>query len=296
MPLEKIEILSVALLDEHRPTVDALKRLARSLGLEFGWHYLLDLTWILAHLEEVEGKRILDAGAGSGVMQWYLADQGAQVISVDRLSRADLPLRFRRRFRLRGLRPQDLGSSRQALLGNFARIKTLRGKAAFLVRDLVAWALSSPSPGQVVLYHEDLGQLPDLESNSIDVVVSVSALEHNPPDELQAVVEELMRLLKPGGLLLATLGAAKEKDWFHQPSQGWCYSEASLRRIFGLSSDVPSNYQHYDQLFESLCQCAELRDNLASFYFRSGDNGMPWGKWQPQYQPVGICKVKGTDL
>ena len=37
---------------------------------------------------------------------------------------------------------------------------------------------------------------------------------------------------------------------------------------------------------------AELRDNLASFYFRSGDNGMPWGKWDPQYQPVGVCKVK----
>ena len=31
---------------------------------------------------------------------------------------------------------------------------------------------------------------------------------------------------------------------------------------------------------------------LAAFYARSGDNGMPWGKWDPQYQPVGVCKVK----
>jgi hypothetical protein len=35
-----------------------------------------------------------------------------------------------------------------------------------------------------------------------------------------------------------------------------------------------------------------LRDNLASFYGRSGENGMPWGVWDPRYQPVGVCKVK----
>jgi len=41
-----------------------------------------------------------------------------------------------------------------------------------------------------------------------------------------------------------------------------------------------------------LVTCQELRDHLAEFYFLSGDNGMPWGKWDPQYQPVGVCKVK----
>lgn len=293
---EKIEILSTALLDEHRPTVNALKRLASSLSLEFGWHYLLDLTWIIAHLGVVEGKRILDAGAGSGVMQWYLADRGAQVISVDRLSRADLPLRFRRRFRLRGLRPQDLGSPRQALSSNLSRVVKLRKRVFSLPRLLIAGAFSRPSRGEVVLYNQDLRHMPDLETNSMDAVVAVSALEHNAPEDLEAVVAELMRVLKPGGTLLATLGAAKEQDWFHQPSRGWCYTEASLRRLFQLSPQAPSNYDRYDELFTALVNCAELRNNLASFYFRSGDNGMPWGKWAPQYQPVGICKIKDADL
>ena len=36
----------------------------------------------------------------------------------------------------------------------------------------------------------------------------------------------------------------------------------------------------------------QLHQRLAPVYFRSGDNGMPWGKWEPQYQPVGISKVK----
>ena len=85
---EKIEILPVTLLDQQRDTVTELKQLARSLRLDFGWHYLLDLTWIITQLGPVDGKRILDAGAGTGVLQWYLADHGAHVISVDRFSRA----------------------------------------------------------------------------------------------------------------------------------------------------------------------------------------------------------------
>jgi hypothetical protein len=60
---EKIELLSVTLLDEHRQQVNALKRLAQTINLEFGWHYLLDLTWILAQLGQVQGMKIMDAGA-----------------------------------------------------------------------------------------------------------------------------------------------------------------------------------------------------------------------------------------
>jgi ubiquinone/menaquinone biosynthesis C-methylase UbiE len=121
----------------------------------------------------------------------------------------------------------------------------------------------------------------------------VSSLEHNPPQNLPLVVAELMRVLKPGGALLATLGAGKDKDWFHQPSQGWCYTEATLRRLFNLPDNVPSNYAQYDLLMRDLTGCSELERGLASFYLKSGNNGMPWGKWDPQYQSVGVCKIKG---
>jgi hypothetical protein len=122
--------------------------------------------------------------------------------------------------------------------------------------------------------------------------VAVSALEHNPPESLPIVVAELMRVLKPGSKLLATLGASRDKDWLHVPSQGWCFTEASLRRLFDLSSDVSSNYDDYDVLLAALRDCVELRSGLASFYYHSGENGMPWGQWDPQYQAVGVCKVK----
>lgn len=290
----QIAILPVDLLDENRLTVEALRQLAYSLGLEFGWHYLLDLTWILSHLGQVKGKFIMDAGAGTGMMQWYLATQGAEVLSVDRGSRAMLPARFRSRFNVVGLRQEpepDLLPAQNFFTKNLENPKN----ALVQVRDLIAgsrWSGVRRTSGRVILYNQDLKALVDVLDDSLDAIVAVSALEHNEPEDLQDVVKELMRVLKPGGYLLATLGAAKDEDWYHLPSAGWCYTEATLRQIFSLPEDTPSNYIDYDVLFEKLNNCAELRDNLASFYSRSGNNGMPWGLWNPQYQPVGICKVK----
>lgn len=298
---ENTEILSVELLDQHRSLVEALKRLASSLGLEFGWHYLLDLTWIISQLGEIKGKHILDAGAGTGLLQWYLALNGAEVISVDRMSRADLPLRFRSRFQVQGLRSEDLLPASQVIGQNIAIHATGKRAISPLKRILlrlrdVYYLVKRPSaPGRVVIYNQDLADLQLIADNSLEAVVAVSALEHNTPEGLQAVVKEIMRVLKPGGVLLATLCAGKDQDWWHAPSSGWCYTDASLRRLFDLPADTPSNYACHDELLAALRDCAELRDNLASFYKQSDQNGMPWGVWNPQYQPVGVCKIKAIN-
>jgi SAM-dependent methyltransferase len=291
-PEDRIEILPVSLLDQNRVCVNALKRLARSLGLEFGWHYLLDLTWIIAALGPVKGRRIMDAGAGTGILQWFLAEAGAEVVSVDRGSRADLPARFRTRFHVKGLRKEDLNPSAQVFRKNLGGPARLPAKVSIQARELLGLAEPRRSAGRVVIYNQDLKNLAHLSSNSLDAVVAVSALEHNAPEDLPQVVAELVRVLKPGGRLLATLGAARSEDWYHEPSQGWCYTDSSLRRLFGLPERAPSNYDRHDELMVALRDCGELRDHLAGFYFRSGNNGMPWGKWDPQYQPVGVCKVK----
>jgi ubiquinone/menaquinone biosynthesis C-methylase UbiE len=297
--IEKLEILPVSLLESERQIIGELKDLASRLKLEFGWHYLLDLSWIIRQLDHVEGKSIIDAGAGTGVMQWYLAEKGAQVYSVDRDNRANLSPRFRRRFEVSGLREKDLDP----------RMSTKEVNANASLSSIKAWASDffdqvkyelienrvtseSQFPGRVVIYNQDLADLADIADNSMDAIVAVSSLEHNSHHDLESVVAEMMRILIPGGALFATLGAARDKDWFHEPSKGWCYSQETLRRIFSISPDTSSNYSQYDQLFEQLRTNKELQDNLAAFYFLSGDNGMPWGNWDPQYQPVGICKIK----
>ena len=292
---EKIEILSTDLLDQYRFLVDELKGLASSLGLEFGWHYLLDLCWIITHLGTIDGQHILDAGAGTGVLQWYLAQNGAEVLSVDRTSRAALPLKFRRRFHVQGLREGDaidLKPALTALVDNLKAEPNIRTRLHFFAHELLGVFRSPSARGRVFVYNQDLQNLESIPSDSLDAVVALSALEHNPPQNLNPVVKELIRVVKPGGLLLATLGATQDADWFHKPSQGWCYTEASLRQAFDLPQSTPSNYENYTQYFNNLCNSAYLRDNLAGFYFQSGNNGMPWGVWDPKYQSVGVLKVK----
>lgn len=293
---EKVEILSVALLQKEKQRVIELKKLAGRLGLEFGWHYLLDLAWILSQLDKIADQTIMDAGAGVGIMQWYLAEHGAQVLSVDRGSRAHLAGKFRRNFSVSGVREGDL-LPLTAVTASRRPVQLARqawGRARGFGREIFTSASAKTPNGEVLIYHQDLQDLVDIPDQSVDAVVAVSSLEHNPPDDLRAVVAELMRVLKTGRPLLGTLGAAKQ-DWFHEPSHGWCYSEATLLSAFDLPVGTPSNYSEYDQLFRELRECGALRDNLASFYFRSGDNGMPWGIWDPQYQPVGVCKVKSHD-
>ena len=295
---ECIEILSVELLDQHRPLVENLKKFSRSVGLELGWHYLLDLVWIITRLDLIPDKNLLDAGAGTGVLQWYLVQQGATVISVDRMSRAALPLRFRRRFRVQGLRTEDLLPTLQVFLAGFRRETAGTSQRSGVwrlpvqCRELAGYLLSIPVKGSLRIYNQDLSNLEGIRAESVDAVVAISALEHNSQEGLRLVVKELMRLLKPGGKLIATLVAGKEKEVWHEPSQAWCYTDESLKKIFDLPEETPTNYSQYDLLFAGLRDCAELRDGLARFYFKSGSTGMPWGKWDPQYQPVGVCKIK----
>ena len=294
-----LEILPTDLLVQAHSLGQTLRQLAGSLGIGLGWHYLLDLSWAAQQrAPSIPGMRVLDAGGGTGVMQWWLADQGVDVISVDRVSRSTLPLSFRERYPIRGWREVDLRLTSRPGLRGFLPSPWLRRWPRYpqkLATSLRAW-LGEPSigpgKGTVFIYNQALESMTDIADDSVDAIVSISSLEHNPPDVLRACIGELMRVLKPGGRLIATLGAAKDHDWFHEPSQGWCYTEATLRDIFDLPLDCPSNYAHYDQLFEELRNCRELRDNLAEFYFKSGSNGMPWGYWDPQYQPVGVIKVK----
>ena len=290
--MHAIEILSPKLLDKHADQIDSLRNLADRLGIQLGWHYDLDLAWIVSQLDNPSSIQVMDAGAGTGVLQWWLADHGARVVSVDRYDRADLSGRFRLAYSVRGLSDGDLHSSwqivqtrlRQGGAWNVSRLKSI---ARAFVTATVEPIVRKPA-GQITFYQHDLISLPQLADDSFDAVVSVSAIEHNTPSSLPSVNNELRRVLKPGGMLLLTMAAAKKEDWFHEPSAGWCLTEASLRQAFNLSQNTLSNFDEFESIMGETRRSRELQDRLAPAYFHSGDNGMPWGKWDPKYLPVGI--------
>lgn len=293
---DRIELLGVDWLAEEGAAVETFRSLARRLGIDLGWHYPIDLAWIARHLGNPAGLTILDAGAGTGVLQWWLADRGAVVISADRQDRGDISPRFRARYHVEGM---DSGSLVPLLTVAHNRLRDVRRG---LIYRASGWSravgghllerIRSKSRGTVVIYHSDLKHLDRLSDESVDAVVSLSALEHNKPNDLGSIVDELWRVLRPGGRMLLTVSAALGADWYHVPSSGWCFGERSLRRYFRFPRQSASSFASYEALLGGLRSSRDLRAWLSPLYYRSGDNGMPWGVWDPKYLPVGIRKVK----
>jgi len=291
---DRLEILSTSLLDQHRSVVKELKHIAQLVHLEFGWHYLLDLAWIIHNLDLTQLNNVLDAGAGVGVMQWYLASKGINVLSVDREDRSELELKFRKYFFVQGFTPQDLDAY-DPWRGAFRRPGTFTQKLKGFGRDQLSMLQKKsilPGSGTVTIYQQDLKTLTDVPENSFDAIVAVSSLEHNSPEDLPLVVDELMRVLKPGGKLVASLSTVGAEDNFHAPSSGWMYSEASMKKCFKLDENLVTNFDEFPRLLEQIRNSTELREGLAKFYFYSDKGGMPRGIWDPQYVPIGVCKVK----
>jgi 2-polyprenyl-3-methyl-5-hydroxy-6-metoxy-1,4-benzoquinol methylase len=292
----EIELISTEILDQQAGLSKELTDFAKALALSSGWHYPMDWTWVVQKMGDFAGKTILDAGAGIGLLQWFLASHGANVISVDRTERLCIPFHLSQKVRVSGYRPQDTPlrlnelmdiSNRRA--GPYARLKAiLRGIAgSFLSRDL------PHGTGSVRMLNQDLRHISDIPDNSVDIVISISALEHNELIEnVKQIIQELERTLVPGGMMLITLPATRDRDWFFPQAYSWCFTEETLRDLFGFDRNVPANYQEYDPLFEKLRNSSTLRKSLSWRYFFRSNSGMPGGKWDPKYLPVGVMKIK----
>ena len=59
-----------------------------------------------------------------------------------------------------------------------------------------------------------------------------------------------------------------------------------------MPADTSSNFSEYETISSELRESQILREQLAPMYFDSGESGMPWGVWDPQYVPVGLRRQK----
>ena len=320
---EKIEILGLDLFETHKEEIGIVEQFQKYFGPALGWHYYLDIAWIVREISSLpRGALILDAGAGSGLLQFILAELGYNVLSADFLGR-NFSTQYSSRYNriIYSLNSQKVsiansytrhlkanysipGSGLLARLSKFLRgkqndadvvtfIDNFRFTSAFDAKMKLMEGDVARNCGRIFLYRCDLRDLSLLPNGLVDGVVSISALEHNDHEGFVGCVDELLRVTKTYGKMCITVSAAQDKDWFHAPSKGWCYSDRTLKRFFDLSESTWSNFSRKDELFQLLKnEGNELHNRLAPVYFESGDNGMPWGKWDPQYQPVGIVKVK----
>lgn len=296
MTNNKIELIPIEILGENRALCDSLSAMNQRLSLSAGWHYTLDWTWTIRQIEAIEGKTILDAGAGIGFLQWYLASRGARVISVDRSNRTCIPFHLVKNFHASGLTPKDEPLSLSETLNIFNGKASIPARGKALARGILGTFTASdgaPINGNVKLYRTDLGALTEVPDESVDIVVSISALEHNADIEnIKKIVQELLRILKPGGKMIVTLPASHKKDWFFEPSYAWFFTDTTIKYIFDMPENTPSNYDQYERIFDGIKDSAELKNSLSWRYYLVQNSGMPGGQWNPQYAPVGVIKTK----
>jgi len=136
-----------------------------------GWEY----PWILENGRFVKGLKCLDAGCGQSPLPAYLHGLGCEAHGLDYLQGE------------RGDYPETYGIPEEW-------IKMLQGKVEY--------------------HHGTMFQAP-FPDNTFDRVTCVSVLEHiltpNTPHAHHPCLQEMKRLLKPGGLLIVTV------DYFVNP-------------------------------------------------------------------------------
>jgi SAM-dependent methyltransferase len=258
---------------------------------------MLDLIWILREIRGLglaPGAKVLDAGAGRGLLQFLLAAEGYEVLSVD-FTHERIPFPESLVFKMSMTAKNSSKNEYKEFLKakkNAGIAKRIGRKLAKLDARILGEARRKKERGRIALFSEDLRDMHFIKEESVDAAVSVSAIEHNPDKEdVRKIACELFRILKRDSVMLITTSALPGKDVFHKPSRGWCFCEDTLSSLFGLS-DYETNFDLFESYIKKLKEDTYLKSNLDGFYYSSGDNGMPYGIWDPAYVPIGIRRRK----
>lgn len=299
-----MEILDTSLLKNTKVLTEIDYWLAY-LNWDNGWHYDLDIIWIIEQLEKANiqpGATILDAGAGMGVMQYILASRGYNVISLDFAAR-EFPENIKSVFKIKNEENEILDNNPYREFMKFDKSSVKKREVSVLKLGKLSlekrfgrlkskWMSfkdqiqSKSYSGEIKVMRASFNEIP-LGDGIVDAVVSVSAFEHNNFEDNPKAVSEFKRVCKKGGLNLITTSFTNQKEsWFHDPSMGWCFSRNEISKLF--NDNIKGDY---DQVLSNLKNNLTLHKRLSTSYKVSSKNGLPFGDFEKiQYVPIGILK------
>jgi ubiquinone/menaquinone biosynthesis C-methylase UbiE len=282
-----IKFLNASLLEDKNKLAE-LTYWLRVMARPNGWHYDLDHIWVLNQLESAgisRGSTVLDAGAGQGIMQYLLASRGINVISLD-FSPRKIASRSRGIFQVHGNGNEHIEYKHPYM--DFMSYETAFGE---LFNKTLDWAiLKIPLMPSILLQrftsylwyfrekffcdHAEYGRINfirapfhdiPLHDNSVDAVISVSALEHSDINFFRKNIDSMLRVLKPGAPLLVTTSATINQDnYFHEKSLGWCFSRDSLAKNL---PECNINFEA-DVCYKSLMNSKVFFGRLDPYYYQ----------------------------
>ena len=285
-----------------------------------GWHYDMDIIWLLNKLEELgvkKGDTILDAGAGMGITQFILAARGYNVISLD-FSPRNYPSLAQGIFEIE-IDEQDKLEYKHDYIGFikygqdqpgsnnhhkfpfpikvwnavqkgpsyfFSQLRIYLRKQKNLKYNQLEKKKNHNGFGTIRFIRAAFHEIP-LENETVDALISVSAIEHSDIKLLKNNISEMKRVVKLGHPLLITSSATdKSEDWFHDKTQGWCFSNNTLHQLGG--PDIKIKFNH-DIAEKNILSSTLWRNRIDSYYVNDPESG--FYKRQADllpYLPVGI--------
>ena len=261
-----------------------------------GWHYDLDIIWLLQELEKAgikKGDTVMDAGAGLGVTQFILAALGYNVISLD-FSQRVLPVLAEGIFDIHAAEKDTLNYKHDYMgfVDYGTGVVASAQKPGFFSK--VINAFFKKGPGNIVSIlknnarkqnnkqchaeeltadHSKFGTIKfvraafhdiPLADMSVDALVSVSAIEHADKKLMKENIAEMKRVVKTGGpLLITTSAAASSEDSFHEKTKGLCFSENSLIQMSSATTPQEFNYTKIEQ---ALLETKEWVSRIDAYY------------------------------
>lgn len=271
-----------------------------------GWHYDLDMAWILHNLKIANiqpGATILDAGAGFGIFQFLLAGLGYHVISLD-FSERILPASFVKLFNISGdgmmfaagdydhqyMRLIDYGSAsptssiatvvrrlsdlverhdsleERLSLGKRALLARLDRVYSMIIRFKKTRLDQKQIEGSIQLVRAPFHEC-KIEPASVDAVVSISAIEHSDIDLISDAIAMFRRATKPEGKILLTTSISTDgKRGFDQKVHGFNYATLDLQTLFGMNVDQLPSQTQLEAYESDLLGMEKLWSRLDDYY------------------------------
>jgi len=275
MKKNEIKLLDTSLL-KKKNHLQKITYWLRALNRPNGWHYDLDQIWVLEELKKNKvkpGSTILDAGAGYGVMQFILADLGYNIISLDYSNRniEKIAMKF---FKISSNINNNLNYFHKymdhieyetnlfkkkkfkiiikrinfkSLLYIFKYILKILISKIYLLFDI----FNKKNRGQIKFIRAPIHKMP-IKSNSIDAIISISAIEHADINLFDQNIREMKRVLKKKSILLITTNFTNKKDiFFDEFTQAWCFSYKFIKKKFNKNFNIYFNIKKTISSFKS---------------------------------------------
>lgn len=315
--MNRIEPLDISLLNE-KAELSLIDHWLGVLNWPNGWHYDLDIIWIIKKLKEAgikPGSTILDAGAGLGVTQFILSALGYKIISLDFTYREN-PRFAKGIFNIKSKQDSFKGNDHEYMefmtygqkSGNkasesghklkkvlnllsqpkyFIAVAEANIRSKFNIHYMLEKNKNHSAYGEITFLRGTFNNIP-LPDQSVDALISVSAFEHNTYEDMPGSAIEFGRVVKTNGHIFVTTSLAKEKDWYFEAPKGWNLTAESLGKWFDISINQPVEF---DQNMQAIQSSTALKKRINDFYKFNQNCGLPYGDLSnAKYIPVGIIK------